>query len=126
MRNSEWSSDVCSSDLNLPSHQRGRNHARRPPNPFTHSLEQPSEKYLPVGATERPTFSAVRIRMLPMGFGKFAACAMRQRYRLRGICGALGQWGSKGAFAARCFSRSEENTSELQSLMRISYAVCCL
>src|SRR3546814_2683863 len=30
------------------------------------------------------------------------------------------------AFAARIVSRSEEHTSELQSLMRISYAVFCL
>src|SRR3546814_9328346 len=28
--------------------------------------------------------------------------------------------------AARCVERSEEHTSELQSLMRISYAVFCL
>src|SRR3546814_1144222 len=31
-----------------------------------------------------------------------------------------------GSAAARCFQRSEEHTSELQSLMRISYAVFCL
>src|SRR3546814_5125186 len=37
-----------------------------------------------------------------------------------------------GAFAnsvhadMACVERSEENTSELQSLMRVSYAVCCL
>src|SRR3546814_7959452 len=30
------------------------------------------------------------------------------------------------AFAAAGFARSEEHTSELQSLMRISYAVFCL
>src|SRR3546814_7348112 len=29
-------------------------------------------------------------------------------------------------FDQECFSRSEEHTSELQSLMRISYAVFCL
>src|SRR3546814_5473238 len=28
--------------------------------------------------------------------------------------------------ASRCWTRSEEHTSELQSLMRISYAVFCL
>src|SRR3546814_10813151 len=33
----------------------------------------------------------------------------------------LGMWG-----AETCFDRSEEHTSELQSLMRISYAVFCL
>src|SRR3546814_1868385 len=50
----------------------------------------------------------------------------------------LGDWGitaahqvvayddGDGAFAARLWFRSEEHTSELQSLMRISYAVFCL
>src|SRR3546814_9947543 len=33
---------------------------------------------------------------------------------------------SLGAFGAMMFVRSEEHTSELQSLMRISYAVFCL
>src|SRR3546814_6647976 len=30
------------------------------------------------------------------------------------------------AAGSRCYSRSEEHTSELQSLMRISYAIFCL
>src|SRR3546814_6136084 len=34
--------------------------------------------------------------------------------------------GSGDAFRAAGFARSEEHTSELQSLMRISYAVFCL
>src|SRR3546814_3877616 len=39
----------------------------------------------------------------------------------------LGLWGPETAFANReAFVRSEEHTSELQSLMRISYAVFCL
>src|SRR3546814_4423101 len=53
------------------------------------------------------------------------------------ICDAFqepptGARGSKGAKASnstasrRTAPRSEEHTSELQSLMRISYAVCCL
>src|SRR3546814_5970993 len=37
------------------------------------------------------------------------------------------QWNEvKGSMKARVFHRSEEHTSELQSLMRISYAVFCL
>src|SRR3546814_9650627 len=34
--------------------------------------------------------------------------------------------GSDEHFGGRCLGRSEEHTSELQSLMRISYAVFCL
>src|SRR3546814_9442433 len=38
-----------------------------------------------------------------------------------------GQWTIwEGYAAAKLFKRSEEHTSELQSLMRISYAVYCL
>src|SRR3546814_8898147 len=36
------------------------------------------------------------------------------------------KWWSSGAGDPRCEVRSEEHTSELQSLMRISYAVFCL
>src|SRR3546814_5809337 len=35
-------------------------------------------------------------------------------------------WGSRKPTSPRCLGRSEEHTSELQSLMRISYAVFCL
>src|SRR3546814_8981506 len=42
----------------------------------------------------------------------------------------LGPWGPAGGETKsglkRCWLRSEEHTSELQSLMRISYAVFCL
>src|SRR3546814_7062184 len=42
-------------------------------------------------------------------------------------CMAAGRRGSRGRGAARpAAPRSEEHTSELQSLMRISYAVFCL
>src|SRR3546814_2416004 len=47
---------------------------------------------------------------------------------------AVALWARRSAFwrqgqpllVAECFLRSEEHTSELQSLMRISYAVFCL
>src|SRR3546814_5754098 len=38
----------------------------------------------------------------------------------------LGLWQRAAIFLKRAGTRSEEHTSELQSLMRISYAVCCL
>src|SRR3546814_3428536 len=49
--------------------------------------------------------------------------ARRQRYRDRGDRGGLARRSLCGADRA---DRSEEHTSELQSLMRISYAVFCL
>src|SRR3546814_2925302 len=41
-------------------------------------------------------------------------------------CGAVADVPGAGATAATPTGRSEEHTSELQSLMRISYAVFCL
>src|SRR3546814_2826244 len=50
----------------------------------------------------------------------------RRRFDPRDVAGLLGsleRWKSEAGAAGR---RSEEQTSELQSLMRISYAVFCL
>src|SRR3546814_3339057 len=58
--------------------------------------------------------------------------ASGRRGRSAGVAGSAGRDGPAGAIGARFFSfamadfRSEEHTSELQSLMRISYAVFCL
>src|SRR3546814_2879723 len=58
----------------------------------------------------------------------------RSTYR-RQSCGCSAEWRSRLPFScqpaiaprqARATQRSEEHTSELQSLMRISYAVFCL
>src|SRR3546814_3438777 len=61
-----------------------------------------------------------------------ASCGMkcsRNLPRLRRSAGSLHDKARAGpsGFCAACFrQRSEEHTSELQSLMRISYAVFCL
>src|SRR3546814_1508802 len=78
MRISDWSSDVCSSDLR----HRGNILAR-----------EIGEPVVPVACREDRDQRGIDLRVLMP--------------RLRG-------------------SRSEEHTSELQSLMRISYAVFCL
>src|SRR3546814_2960991 len=89
MRISDWSSDVCSSDLPCRPARRssalgGAGRARRRP-------EQ---------GWQLPTNRAVP----------------RSRSRIR----------DRGRADLRLCARSEEHTSELQSLMRISYAVFCL
>src|SRR3546814_1660640 len=102
MRISDWSSDVCSSDLwtALPF---GRAPAVRKPADAGSSASLrpfgcgPPPWARPVGRISPPTPApgeAMRV------FGRCRRIAMRQR--------------------------SEEHTSELQSLMRISYAVFCL
>src|SRR3546814_3669072 len=86
MRISDWSSDVCSSDL------------RRP------GVDRPGIEALPAG-------DAVPCRGVQ-------ACPAGREQSCRGTsqqCDGDAQHG-----------RSEEHTSELQSLMRISYAVFCL
>src|SRR3546814_6006131 len=90
MRISDWSSDVCSSDLDGDDdgEQRGE-HGR--------SLMQPRD-----GARLSPARPSPRASTRPASA------------RSRPTATAAGH------------PRSEEHTSELQSLMRISYAVFCL
>src|SRR3546814_3080730 len=97
MRISDWSSDVCSSDL-LPAPSKSlcpagedlpRHHIRRPGS----KVEGRSSRY-----------SALTL-IAERGFGELHDFRIGIRHIHR---------------------RSEEHTSELQSLMRISYAVFCL
>src|SRR3546814_6235962 len=116
MRISDWSSDVCSSDLVDPE-----------------ILEQVSVN-LGVTDVDSPTASAVggtiniRTRVPSDEFGVtttisygdiFASGRQRSRPYMRGFL-MLDSGDITG------MGRSEEHTSELQSLMRISYAVFCL
>src|SRR3546814_5795616 len=55
------------------------------------------------------------------GIGASLLCVARQQDRFLGRVGA-----GSGDHRNTAFGRSEEHTSELQSLMRISYAVFCL
>src|SRR3546814_1324065 len=99
MRISDWSSDVCSSDLE--GIDAAAEHARR------HDLSE-----------FRPAVPEAELEILIVGDppGAFE----QERFQLTRSVGNL---------VARLIvqpERSEEHTSELQSLMRISYAVFCL
>src|SRR3546814_6528273 len=105
MRISDWSSDVCSSDLGRVDHG-----------------AQASE-IGPSGMGRRPWPFAAGISA-----GSATGCASCAPFR-----GRSGDKGSRTGFGGRRLEaggrdlgRSEEHTSELQSLMRISYAVFCL
>src|SRR3546814_6867623 len=93
MRISDWSSDVCSSDL--PADQRPTKAA----------------------STRRVTLGLPLITVQPV----LVAC-----FRCHGTCRRTLPPGCGSIPAAGGASRSEEHTSELQSLMRNSYAVFCL
>src|SRR3546814_1957989 len=90
MRISDWSSDVCSSDLRTNRSRPGHPHHR------PCSARLPRAPAVPAGAQPAPAAS---------GWARRPSASE-----------CKGPWDR----------RSEEHTSELQSLMRISYAVFCL
>src|SRR3546814_5206716 len=68
--------------------------------------------------------AAARPARLPQAFRHGSDRHVRRRRSALGRCDEGG--GGPAGGHARAFPRSEEHTSELQSLMRISYAVFCL
>src|SRR3546814_1804911 len=116
MRISDWSSDVCSSDLarrarELVEHRRAVDEVARRED--QRRVARPEED-APAAILGPPRGLAHR---LAMGGEPLAD----QRFGDRGGFGA----GARGGKVAQP-GRSEEHTSELQSLIRISYAVFCL
>src|SRR3546814_1404074 len=111
MRISDWSSDVCSSDLArqlLEGHAGTDGLGARAENLHVAVVEQ----HQPVLAVEQSD-----------GRGEMLDGLQQQILRLEGHApGAV----LVGKVAPGAAVRSEEHTSELQSLMRISYAVFCL
>src|SRR3546814_9487803 len=103
MRISDWSSDVCSSDLQLLP-QQGRPAVRGVDPPARLDAAFPAE--------------VVEASLRDIGDAGAGQRDLRRdvRRRASGFDGAA--WTGQ--------DRSEEHTSELQSLMRISYAVFCL
>src|SRR3546814_3056377 len=105
MRISDWSSDVCSSDLRPREAGCGDRQPRR----------------------RHPALQGGR-DLLQVGHLRFAAEAAAEDLRVghRGQHEAAVPQGQSQAMQQHRQVRSEEHTSELQSLMRISYAVFCL
>src|SRR3546814_2152333 len=115
MRISDWSSDVCSSDLQNACGARGRG----------------------IGVDrDQPFVEVAKFVRVLLGLRR------REQLRAFGVGGEHGVERRRGAarrflrdiadarlarhFDAALVGRSEEHTSELQSLMRTSYAVFCL
>src|SRR3546814_2395135 len=114
MRISDWSSDVCSSDLQ---------HARRARRRGGDAGRSADGAAVP-DAGQCPDDGA--------GVAAPRLCHLGSREMAHDPDGRTGRGGGPRQLAAatrlRLFLwlRSEEHTSELQSLMRISYAVFCL
>src|SRR3546814_3397096 len=126
MRISDWSSDVCSSDLELVALDplSGVTPSEKPPvriflgtEPAQHRAERvfvwsilqardPARRYEIYLMKDLKGFDRDRWKT---GFTNY-------RYAIPDLAGKAGR---------AIYNRSEEHTSELQSLMRISYAVFC-
>src|SRR3546814_2170749 len=108
MRISDWSSDVCSSDLNL----KRRARAAKQPVHFSRINRRPT---LPDPRGGEILYRQIRLRSMKKS---------RRALRIDHSNDALRL--SERRVGSPLPSRSEEHTSELQYLMRISYAVFCL
>src|SRR3546814_1168784 len=108
MRISDWSSDVCSSDLQRP---RDRQGCHAPQGPLRH---------LPAARRGRGRRQA-EARLAAQGAG-----AGRGRSRQGSRSPRAAARDRVAPRRRQADHRSEEHTSELQSLMRSSYAVFCL
>src|SRR3546814_3029366 len=106
MRISDWSADVCSSDLSVGT--------------VSNVLNRPDR------VTEETRARAIEA-MTELGYERGAATGEHAAHHRRsGFATWLFQPAATGWYPPKAPQRSEEHTSELQSLMRISYAVFCL
>src|SRR3546814_1920156 len=122
MRISDWSSDVCSSDLG------DRQHGFR-----ARALDQRKRFRIDVGHDLGDAMMIAQVHEQQVAMVALAVNPARQADLPPHVGGA--QFGamvrairmhSASRFQQLFVWRSEEHTSELQSLMRISYAVFCL
>src|SRR3546814_2024624 len=116
MRISDWSSDVCSSDLAVVGREVRPVHVLQGADVVHHEGLRCAPLLVAVAAGRPADIAPVRHHV------EFERVPRR---RHRGIAGAADFMPVLQAERMAEF-RSEEHTSELQSLMRISYAVFCL
>src|SRR3546814_5541938 len=127
MRISDWSSDVCSSDLGTRECVTAEFFAGRQDFPDG----QGSVEWAVAWPLYGEGSTSFYCNTIPTPDGGTHEAGLRTALvkGIRGFGGLVGQKKAEGIQAKDIFSgseRSEEHTSELQSLMRISYAVFCL
>src|SRR3546814_3731010 len=127
MRIRDWSSDVCSSDLR---NRRANEDQRRAGRPAERGCRFKGHGGPPPSAgwparADRPDSNSIIVVALVAGAGHHFLGHLVGAAADRGF-EPLHQFGILGQEGLGILARSEEHTSELQSLMRISYAVFCL
>src|SRR3546814_10028355 len=115
MRISDWSSDVCSSDLNVPS----PNAVLRFSYVGFRSIEERIGNRTTINVALVKDVTTLE-QIVVVGYGT------QERKDLTGSISSVSADEIKNQPMVSIDQRSEEHTSELQSLMRISYAVFCL
>src|SRR3546814_4490299 len=130
MRISDWSSDVCSSDL-TPCFRSEAGSAGRDTRGFIRQHQFEKVELVTICPPEQS--EAEHQKMLAAAEGVLQA--LKLPYRRMLLCTGDMGFGARKTFDLEVWLpsqetyreiRSEEHTSELQSLMRISYAVFCL
>src|SRR3546814_2503133 len=115
MRISDWSSDVCSSDLakGKRQNQLRDEHIQRIVDTYQQRPEEPVERY-----ARRVSMQEIIDNDYNLNISRYVSTAEAEReVDLKAVHAELETIESE---------RSEEHTSELQSLLRTSYAVFCL
>src|SRR3546814_10607199 len=136
MRISDWSSDVCSSDLRLSSEGAAARRATIAPESWPRGAvprllpRAALHRILPANSCGGRKVAMLRCLSSIVVLSLLAACAGLQGPAMTTTSAIVpdeikGQMRAGESDLAPDF-RSEEHTSELQSLMRISYAVFCL
>src|SRR3546814_10193515 len=122
MRISDWSSDVCSSDLDDGADGGGDVglcvHVQ--------FLSFGSIQALGSARASAALIMVSAFRSSALRGGVSVSCAEMRAKRMAGAASTIRRTSSTSAKPSPHTCRSEEHTSELQSLMRISYAVFCL
>src|SRR3546814_3981746 len=137
MRISDWSSDVCSSDLD--EHQLRGSSLLGTPTMRTGDMAMNDAGSLLRAKTGRDAllaaaasiffeqgYEATRIDDIIERAGGSKRNIYEEFGSKEGLFAAIVTERAERALSALAMDRSEEHTSELQSLMRISYAVFCL
>src|SRR3546814_6078347 len=131
MRISDWSSDVCSSDLRSPDQERTQRNDHRKrcqDGPRERFIDRQIENW---NDLHLPVFSQIFSNSIINDNGIVKRIANDGQYRSHDVeiefklCQREKSEGQRHVMD-KGEQRSEEHTSELQSLMRISYAVFCL